>query len=245
MTPQIKNRILIAGIILAVGAVAALMLILQPSSVKAEAASPTSTAAATASASASAGASAKPLNLSAGNAGQTATDTGALPPGSARSTDLPKAPPATEPYKQAAEKAGGEFLKIYFNAPGSSMEKPDSYIDQLAPYATKDVLDKLRAPIPANADWTMLGKRLHDKKLNYVVTPSCSLAPGQAFAPKFDEADGGNLPCTFTMIIAGQDGTEYSGKDLPVATNSSGTQSLKMVNENGAWKVAAIDSYGQ
>jgi len=243
MNPALKNKLLIAGIVVALGAVAALMLLLQPTSVKADAASPTPTA--TPTSSATAGTSPKPLNLSAGNPGQTKEATGALPPGAAVSTDLPTAPSASEPYKKAAENAGKEFLKIYFNAPGASMPNPGSYIDQLAPYATQDILDKLRAATPTNATWTMLGKRFHDKGLNYVVTPSCSLAPGQGFAPKFDEADGGNLPCTFSMVVAAQDGTQYSGTDLPVASNSTGSQSLKMVNENGTWKVAAIDSYGQ
>ena len=243
MNPALKNKLLIAGVVLALGAAAALMLLLQPTSVKADATAATATA--SPSVSTTAGTGATPPNLSAGNPGQTANTTGALPPGAAPSTDMPTAPSASEPYKKAAESAGKEFLKVYFNAPGASMPRPDSYIDQLAPYATQGILDKLRAATPANATWTNLGKRFHDKSLNYLVTPSCSLAPGQGFAPKFDEDAGGNLPCTFSMVVAGPDGTQYSGSDLPVATKSTGTQSLKMVNENGSWKVAAIDSYGQ
>jgi hypothetical protein len=61
----------------------------------------------------------------------------------------------------------------------------------------------------------------------------------------FDEEDGGNMPCSFTQTVIGPDGKEYTGDDLGVRSKSSGSQSLKMVKEDGRWKVAAFDSYGQ
>lgn len=247
MTNEIKNRLLIAGIVLAVIAAGALMLILQPVSVKADASKPSETASSSSAPVPTVGVLSAPVpNLSAANPGQSASaETGARPPEQAHATDLPTAPPVTEPYKQAAEKAGNEFLKIYFNAPGASMETPSSYVDKLSPYASKAILDQLHAATPSNAQWSSFGKKLHDKQLNYTVAPSCSLAPGQAFAPKFDEKGGGNMPCSFSMTITGQAGAEYAGNDLPVATKSNGSQSLKMINEDGTWKVAAFDSYGQ
>jgi hypothetical protein len=53
------------------------------------------------------------------------------------------------------------------------------------------------------------------------------------------------MPCSFQQTVVGPDGNEYKGDDLGVRSKSSGSQSLKMVKEDGAWKVAAFDSYGQ
>lgn len=248
MTSTTKNRILAAVVAVAIIGVAALILIAQPASVKAEAAKPSATSPVTAAApnAATIPPSAAP-NISAANPGQEAVNTtGAVAPDQAPTSDLPKASRVTEPYKQDAEKAGNEFLKIYFNSPGSTMETPSSYVDKLVPYVTSGFLDQLRGPAGSAATvWTPFGKTLHDKKLDYAVDPACSLAAGQGFAPAFDETNGGNLPCTFKQTIVGHDGKTYAGNDLHVEITSNGTQSLKMVKENGAWKVAAIDSYGQ
>lgn len=246
MTAQTKSRILIAAIIVAVVAAAAMILLLQPASEKAAAAeemSATATTTATASPSAPAGLP----NISAANPGQVRSNQEvAVPPDQARATDLPGAATSTtEQYRLDAEKAGNEFLKIYFNSAGSDMATPLAFVDKLAPYGTQELLDGIRESSGTATEWGGFGKFLHDKKLNFRVASTCSLAPGQAFAPVFDEVDGGNMPCSFNQTVVGPDGNEYKGDDLGVRSKSSGSQSLKMVKEDGAWKVAAFDSYGQ
>lgn len=246
MTSKTKNRLLAAIVIAVILGVAAVILIAQPASVKADAVKPSTlpTESATAAAPSSTAAAALP-NISAANPGQLNSSTPtALPPDQAAPSDQPKASAATESYKHDAEQAGMEFLKIYFNSPGYVMENPGSYLEKIAPYASKDFLTEMRGPSP-KLEWSPFGQFMHDKKLDYSVDATCSLAAGQSEAPTFDEEKGGNMPCTFTQTVVGLDGKEYTGSDLGVKSKSTGTQSLKMVKEDNAWKVAAIDAYGQ
>lgn len=245
MTPTTKNRILIAIVAVVIAGVAAVILLLQPASEKAEASEATGQPTASSSAM-GVGPAALP-NISAANPGQAPSNQDvAVPPDRASPTDLPKATisTASTPYKQEVEKQGNEFLKIYFNNVGADMETPTSYLDKLAPFAGSEFLDGLRKSSTAT-EWGGFGKFLHEKRLNITVEPTCSLAEGQAFAPVFDEADGGNLPCTFKQTVVNQDGKKYTSNDLGVEAESWGSQSLKMVKEDGVWKVAAFDSFAK
>lgn len=247
MTSKTKSRLVAAAIIAVILGIAAVILIVQPASVKADDAkrsTASSSAAPAGNESSGSAASALP-NISAVNPGQLNSGPAiAVAPDQSSPGDLPTVGSSTEPYKQEAEKAGAAFLKIYYNAPGFSMANPQSYLEQLAPYGSKKFLAELRGTSPAT-EWSPFGQFMHDKKLDYSVEAACSLAPGQSLAPVFDEKDGGNLPCTFIQTVVGQDGLIYSGSDLGVHPKSNGSQSLKMIKENGSWKVAAFDSYGQ
>jgi hypothetical protein len=122
-------------------------------------------------------------NISAANPGQVRTNQEvAVPPDQARATDLPGAATSTtEQFRLDAEKAGNEFLKIYFNSAGSDMTTPLAFVDKLAPYGTQEFLDGIRESSGTATEWAV-SEILHDRSSITASSPLV-IGAGAGFRP--------------------------------------------------------------
>lgn len=182
--------------------------------------------------------------LSAGGSFPTATATQpAAQPQIGDGTPTPRSRPA-EQFKRDAEDAGLEFLKIYLNANGAENDHPLHFTEKLEPYATAALIEKIRAPYEGvTPEWNWVGEIMHEKAWNVSVEGFCGLGPMQGPPPAFDEEEGGNMPCSFRQVVRGADGKEANSKPENIQPDQLGAQSLKMVREDGRWKVAELDSF--